>query len=78
MRVLENTVHPQGEGHRVVRCPALHLAASGAGTVPKKKKKKKKVGVTSMSSLEGQRDANSGMPARAEQPGCRHITDLYT
>ena len=43
-RVLANTAHPQGEGRRVVRCPALHLVASSTGVVPKKKKKKKKTG----------------------------------
>ena len=41
-RVLENTVHPQGEGCQVVRCPALHSAASSTGAMPKKKRKKKK------------------------------------
>ena len=38
-RVLANTAHPQGEGRRLVRCPALQLTASSAGMVPKKKKK---------------------------------------
>ena len=39
MRVLENTVHPQGEGRLSVRCPPLHSVASSTGAVQKKKKK---------------------------------------